>query len=277
MYDSHCHLDFPELSGSLEATLEVARSQGIESWHVPGCGPSQWPQLTPLVGVSGVSLGVGIHPWWVAEVLPGPSSAGSGGQRSLASAVDDAMRRLAVELHARHAVALGECGLDRPRARSGGGPSLAQQRSVFEAQLVLARELRLPLVLHVVGEHGATLELLDRVGELPAGGVVHGYSGSAELVPRYVAKGFMIGLGTRVTGAGARRAREALQRVPLDWLLLETDAPDQAPAVGERFDPARRGVPADLVVVAREAAQQRGVSTDTLGRITAANARRLFG
>lgn len=272
MYDSHCHLDFPELSDTLEAHLSDARAAGVEAWHVPGCGPSQWPRLRALVGRDGVRLGVGIHPWWAEEVL----SDGVSDASALRRAVDEAMAHLDRELRALGACALGECGLDRPRARAGGAP-LELQRALFEAQLVLARERGLPVVLHVVGEHGAALEILERVGELPAGGVVHGYSGSPELVPRYVARGLAIGLGPRITGSGARRARASLQVVPLDWLLLETDAPDQAPAMGERFDPARRGVPADLVLVAQEAARQRGLPLAELARATYENARRLFG
>lgn len=271
MYDSHCHLDFPELVADLERHLTEARARGIEAWHVPGCGPSQWPQLRAVRGVEGVSLAVGVHPGWAGEVLP-PTL----GRAARSAALDEGMVRLGEELSRLGAVALGECGLDRPRARSGG-PSRDQQRAVFEAQLVLARERRLPVVLHVVGEHGAALEVLERVGRLPAGGVVHGYSGSAELVARYVGLGLSIGLGNRLTGTAARRARESLERVPLEHLLLETDAPDQAPAVGDRFDPARRGVPADLVEVVAEAARQRGLRRTELARITAENARRLFG
>ncbi len=272
MYDSHCHLDFPELAEALDEHLRVARGRGVEGWHVPGCGPSQWGRLASVRDIEGVSVGVGIHPWWADEVgWEEPDD-----PRAQAGALDEAMQRLAAELQDRRAVALGECGLDRPKALQGG-PSRERQRVVFEAQLALARELALPVVLHVVGEHGAALEILDRAGELPRGGVVHGYSGSAELVERYVAHGLSIGFGARLTGAGARRARESLQRVPRERLLLETDAPDQAPAVEGRFERARRGTPADLIVVVEEAARQLRVSAAELAQDTARNARRLFG
>lgn len=273
MYDSHCHLDFPVLARDLEGHLERARALGIEGWHVPGCGPSQWDALTRLGGIPGVSLGVGIHPGWALEVVPDGNEAAP---QALSSAVDDAMSRIREQAKALRAAALGECGLDRPLMRSGK-VSRTTQLALFEAQLALARELELPVVLHVVGEHGATLELLGRVGRLPAGGVVHGYSGSAELVERYVAHGLSIGLGTRLTAPGARRAREALQRVPLDRLLLETDAPDQAPAADVGSEGKRSGVPADLALVVDAAAAQRGVPRATLAQRTAENARRLFG
>jgi len=272
VYDSHCHLDFPELAGALDEHLRAARACGVERWHVPGCGPSQWGQLADVRGREGVTVSVGVHPWWVDEV----ECPESDDPRAQARALDEAMQRLATELRAQGAVALGECGLDRPKALQGG-PSRERQRVVFEAQLALARELELPVVLHVVGEHGATLDLLARVGPLPRGGVVHGYSGSVELVDRYVDHGLFIGFGARLTGTGARRARESLQRVPRDHLLLETDAPDQAPAVEGRFERGRRGTPADLVVVVEEAARQLRVSTTELAEDTARNARRLFG
>lgn len=273
MYDSHCHLDFPAFAGDLEGHLERARKLGIQGWHVPGCGPSQWDGLARLVGVPGVCLGVGIHPGWALEVVPDGNEAAP---EALASLVEEAMGGIRERAETLGAVAIGECGLDRPLMRSRGA-SRTTQLALFEAQLVLARDLMLPVVLHVVGEHGATLDVLRRVGALPAGGVVHGYSGSADLVERYVAHGLSIGLGTRLTAPGARRAREALQRVPLDHLLLETDAPDQA-AAGEG-GPGRRGcgVPSDLAVVVGAAAAQRGLPREKLAERTAENARRLFG
>lgn len=271
MYDSHCHLDFPFLVADLEGHLARARALGVESWHVPGCGPSQWDALVGLVGMRGVSLGVGVHPGWALEIVPEGSEAARVG-----SAVEEAVGRIAQRAKALGAAAIGECGLDRPLMRSGGA-SREVQLALFEAQLVVARELCLPVVLHVVGEHGATLDLLQRVGELPCGGVVHGYSGSAELVDRYVAHGLAVGMGSRLTAPGARRVREALQRVPLDRLLLETDAPDQAPAGERGFERAGRGVPSDLVAILDAAAAQRGLSSKEVAERTAQNARRLFG
>jgi TatD DNase family protein len=272
VYDSHCHLDFPVLAESLQDHLQRARDQGVRRWHVPGCGPSQWDRLARLAGVQGVSLSVGIHPWWAEEVF-----AESTPEATIPAVVlEEAMQKLARRAHQLGAVAIGECGLDRPRARAGG-TSLPLQRALFEAQLVVAREMALPVVLHVVGEHGQAITTLDRVGRLPAGGVVHAYSGSAELVDLYVARGFMLGWGPRLTYPNARRARAALQRVPLDGLLLETDAPDQAPWGQDGPRVKGRGIPGDLAVVAKTAAQLLSRPAAELSRITWNNARRLFG
>lgn len=161
------------------------------------------------------------------------------------------------------ASAIGELGWDKR-----GPADLDAQTERAEAQLELAKRRGLPVILHVVGAHGLALARLAR--HAPLSGVVHAYSGSAELVPRYVELGLSLSFGPSVTRPSARKVLEAARRVPLEHLLAETDGPDQ------RID-GRRGEPADLVRVLERLAHVRNEPFDHVARATADNARRLFG
>ncbi len=266
LFDTNCHLDFPELSADLDEELARARLLGVTGWLVTGTEPTQWQRLGPLRKHQGVRLAVGIHPWWVEEV-------NARGERALDDALES-LRSRALEVGA---VALGECGLDRVRAeRQGVGLEL--QSRAFEGQLALARELALPVVLHVVGAHGAALDVLRRGGPLPAGGVVHGFAGSEALARHYLSRGLHVGFGFAVTSDVAWRAREAASRLPLERCLLETDAPDQAPRGGRREGAQRgSGRPYELPVVARAVAELRGLPPSEVARRTYGNALALFG
>lgn len=162
------------------------------------------------------------------------------------------------------ACAIGELGWDKRRSPL----SLEAQTRRAEQQLELAKARGLPVVVHVVGAHGLALERLARYA--PLSGVVHAYSGAAELVPRYLALGLSISFGPSVLLPSARRPLEALQRVPLERLLVETDGPDQ------RVD-KRRGEPSDLVRVVEKIAEVRAEPFSTIAQATTDNAVRLFG
>lgn len=266
MFDSHCHLDFPEIFGALERELEGARAAGIDGWLVPGCEPSQWARLEAVAAEPGVRIALGLHPWWAPAVL-GESE----------GALDGVVARLAADARRVRASALGELGLDGARAEPSH-PDFALQRRAFEAQLALARELELPVVLHAVRAHGPMLESLRRVGVPRAGGVVHGFSGSLSVARQYLSLGLYVGIGCQVTSAQSRGTREAAATLPLERLLVETDAPDQRPrGPGMAGDETSHGRPSDLLRVVAIVAELRVVGTDEVGRVTRRNALTLFG
>jgi TatD DNase family protein len=143
---------------------------------------------------------------------------------------------------------------------------------VLARHLEVARALALPLVLHCVDAHGAMLELLERRGPLPAGGVMHSYGGPAELIGRYARLGLSFSFAGIVSHENAKRPRKALSAVPLSHLLVESDGPDQKAAgvEGERSEPAH------IVHLLEIFAKLRTESAAELGRACADNARRLF-
>jgi TatD DNase family protein len=258
MFDSHCHLDDEAYDGDREAVVARAKAAGVTGIVVPGFEPDEWPRLPgtcaldPMIG-----CGVGLHPWYVHTL--------SDAQR------EAALARLPELARAYRVVAIGECGLDAAKAKRDGAP-LSLQRHVLEAHLELAWRLELPIILHCVGAHGALLDLLEARGPLPAGGVMHSYSGSAELVPRYARLGLFFGFAGIVTRPNASRPKRALAAVPLDRLLFESDGPDQAPAQAS----TRRSEPAHIPHVLAAACAVRSETADELRLVTALNARKLF-
>jgi TatD DNase family protein len=259
MFDSHCHLDASEYDADRSAVIARARAAGVTGILVPGFAPDEWRGLRALCALDPLlCCAVGLHPWYVHELSPEARAQALGG--------------LAAQVRDSGAVAVGECGLDAPKAKHGGA-SMALQEEVLEAHLGVARALHLPLVLHCVGAHARLLELLARHGPLAAGGVMHSYSGSAELVPKYQALALSFSFAGIVTRHNARRPREALRAVPLERLLVESDGPDQA---AQDVLP-RRSEPAHLGLVLAAAAQIRDQPRELLAQTTAENARRLFG
>jgi TatD DNase family protein len=217
-----------------------------------------------------VGLSYGVHPQ-VAGAAPGERP-GMALDEQLA-ALDRAARG--------EPLTAGEPPLPRPQAigelglhATGKAPPerLQQQERAFRAQLALARQLDLPLVLHVVRTHAEVLRILKSDGVPRAGGVVHSYSGSAELVADYVRLGLHLSFAGPVTYPDAHRVQAAARAVPAARLLVETDAPDQTPW-------ARRPAPCEpafLPDIVQALAAHRGTTPAELARFTDSNARQLF-
>lgn len=182
--------------------------------------------------------------------------------------VDELERVLSGELPRPSAV--GEIGLDGLEANA---PFLPQQEHIFRRQLALAKAHDLPVALHVLRAHPRALEILRSDGVPSRGGVLHSCSASAELVKRYLDLGFFISFAGTVVDEKARRIRAAAVATPLDRLLVETDAPDQAPITRR----GSRNEPAFLVDVVAALAELHHVPMEELAAVTTRNARQLFG
>lgn len=166
-------------------------------------------------------------------------------------------------------VAVGEMGLDYYRDLS---PRYVQ-RQVFRQQLALARELNKPVIIHDREAHADVLDILRRDGAGRAGGVMHCFSGDREMAGECIEMGLYISLAGPVTYKNAGKVKEVAASVPLDRLLIETDAPYLAPAPKR----GRRNEPAYVQYVAEEVARLRDMEPEKLAAACAANARRLFG
>ena len=261
MIDTHCHLDKAEFDGDRDAALERARAAGISEVIVPAVGPDGWSPLAGLAArTPGVHFGLGVHPQLLPELDP------RGDERVLGD-LDLALARGG-------AVGVGECGLDGKSAEPGAGPwpaPMDRQLALLRGQLGLARKHGLPVMLHCLRAHDALLSLL-REEPLPAGGVLHSYSGSPEQVLAYAALGLRFSFAGPLTYERARKPAAAARAVPRDRLLLETDAPDQTPR------PHRgRNEPAFLVDIAAALGSALGLPVAEVDTLTTANARALFG
>ena len=163
-------------------------------------------------------------------------------------------------------MALGECGLDRLRGE------LETQQPWFEAQIDIAAKARVPLVIHSVRTHdevAATLKRKQFSGRV----LVHGFSGSYQQAAKLVDLGCFLGVGGVVTQDRARKTREALSKVPVDSLVLETDAPDMAPAGVEQGHNSPVYLPRILTALAKV----RGADEEALGRSLLCNVQRFYG
>jgi TatD DNase family protein len=257
-FDSHCHLNLPGFGASPADVWAEARSGGISRVFVPGTDPWEWADPT-VPALPCVVTGIGLHPF----TLERWSNAGLAGQ------LEEALTRLEHAAASGHHVAIGECGWDKPLARRCPTWSLDVQTMVVERHLRLAVDLDLPVVLHVVQAHGLALETLKRF-KLPRGGVIHCFSGNAELVPLYCRMGFALGYGPHISKPNADKAMAALRVTPREQILLETDAPFRSQRCGLPNSPLA------LLDVAHTVSHVLEVSMETLAEVTFANAARVF-
>jgi TatD DNase family protein len=254
MFDSHAHLQDVRI-GDPAKTWERARAAGVSRVVLAGVDAADWERQAALDGLPGVSRSVGIHPQVVAAVS------------DLERAEQLSRLRTALESKSRSVVALGEIGMDGVGERRA---SYGAQAELFAEQLRLARAHDLPVILHILRAHEEALKVLADVGVPAAGGVVHSYSGSAELVPRYLEFGMFISFSGSVTWSEGGRAAKAALVCPRDRLLVETDAPDQTP----RSHRPNANEPMFLRDVVDAIAAIR--REDDIAALTHANACRLF-
>ena len=249
LFDSHCHLDAPPFDPDRPAVVARARAAGVMRQLVPAVDRAGWEKLRDLCAADdGLLPAYGLHPMYLDQHQPGH--------------LDDLARWLADERPA----AVGECGLDH------FVPDLdpETQRYYFLGQLALARDFNLPVVLHARRAVDEVITALRRTGGLR--GVVHSWSGSEEQARQLFDLGFHLGIGGPVTFERAQRLRRTVATMPIERLLLETDAPDQ-PGVDHR---GARNEPAYLPEVLAVVAALRGESPGQVAAATTANAARLF-
>ncbi|GAA5525610.1 putative metal-dependent hydrolase YjjV [Microbulbifer aestuariivivens] len=252
LIDSHCHFDFDAFADDRDRVWTSCRALGVRGMIVPGVSSGQWPDLFALVSRQPHWYGaVGLHPWWIErEPLP-----------------VDVLRQRLLEYGARgDCVAVGECGLDK-----GLQVSLERQEAIFRLHLAAACELHLPVIVHVHRYHAQALRILKDVR--PAkGGVIHAFSGSEEIAREYWQLGFHLGIGGTITYERAGKTRRAVAAMPMESLLLESDAPDM-PLCGHQGE---RNSPERLPEIAAALARLRGISVEEVAAHTRDNTQRLF-
>jgi len=259
LIDTHAHLQEPDFRDDVDAVIARAAGAGVGAIVVPGVDAETSEAAAWLADRHAcVYFAAGYHPHEAARL----DAAGLARVRALLA-------------HPK-AVAVGEVGLDFYRMHS---PRDAQERA-FEAMLDLAREARLPVIVHTRDaaaevERALTswaLRARSAFGARPLG-VLHYFSGDVAQARRYAAMGFLVSVHTSVTHPRATLLREVVKELPLEALVLETDSPYGAP------QPLRgkRNEPAFVVEAARKVAQVKGLTPEEVADATSANAKRLFG
>lgn len=258
--DSHCHLDFADFDQDRQYLWSSAQNSGVIAGVVPGVAPDQWYRARKLAG-DYVSLfySAGVHPWWIDTFITQ--------SESLENALETMRTLLDDELSNAKCVAVGECGLDKSIATP-----MVRQLEVLDIHFALANIHELPVILHSRKAHDIVLQKLKKT-PLPKRGVVHGFSGSYEVAKRFIDNGLFIGVGGTITYPRAQKTREAIRRLPMDSIVLETDAPDM-PIEGKQ---GQRNSPEYIPLIATALAELRQEPLETVAQTALKNTCELYG
>ncbi len=203
LFDSHCHWDHPDLQAQQPGLWQACVQNDVHDLLIPATVAANWQRQIDLSKLHPHwHLALGLHPYFMDQ-----------------HAVDHVAQLQ--QLVAEHKpVAIGEIGLDwhLPEA------SWAEQESLLLQQLQIAKQAKLPLILHVRKCHDRVLKLL-RQQQINGGGIVHAFGGNAQQAQGYAELGFKLGVGGSVTYDRAKKLRRLFAELPLEWLVLETDAP----------------------------------------------------
>jgi TatD DNase family protein len=262
--DSHCHLDAAEFDADRQAVRDSARSAGVGLCVLPAVEAANFDAVRLLAHTHGDVYALGIHPLYTPQA-----------QAQDLQTLDQQLR-----LHRsdKRLVAVGEIGLD------GWVPGLdmATQQRFYTAQLQLARQHRLPVILHV--RRSADL-LLKGLRQTPVqGGIAHAFNGSLQQAHQFIDLGFKLGFGGALTYERALQLRRLATELPLEALVLETDSPDIPPhwlyvtaAQREAGVAQGRNTPDQVPRIAQLLADVRGVSLEEVQWVTTRNVRQALG
>ncbi|MGA8394019.1 MAG: TatD family hydrolase [Burkholderiaceae bacterium] len=264
--DTHCHLDAPEFGAEIGAVRERALRHGVRHCVIPAVEVANFDTVRALAHQFGDSYALGIHPLYVGR----------------AGDADLAALNLALTRHRDdpHLVAVGEIGLDYFVPELNASPLKERQEAFYREQLKQARNHGLPVILHVRRSADALLRLLREMAP-PGGwrGIAHAFNGSAQQAQAFIDLGLKLGFGGAVTYDRALQLRRLAAELPLEALVLETDAPDIPPhwlyvtaeqrAAGQS---RRRNEPGELPQIGAVVAGLRGMSVEALALATSRNA-----
>jgi TatD DNase family protein len=252
LVDSHCHLDFPELKGALPQLLERMAAAGVGWALCAGVTLERFPVVLDMARRhANIFAAVGVHPDTDGEEAEEPTV-----ERLVALAAD------------RRVIAIGETGLDYFRLTG----DLEWQRERFRVHIRAARQCGKPLIIHTRAASADTLRLLREEQGGDVGGIFHCFTEDLDTARAALELGFHISFSGIVTFKNAKALKEVAQFVPLDRLLIETDAPYLAPTPHR----GKTNEPAYVLHVAEEIARLRNLSLEQVGVATTANFFRLF-
>lgn len=251
LVDTHSHIDMPDFD-NLDDIISNAKNTGVEKIIIPSVDRSSFEKVIEISNrYDGVYCALGIH----------PSEAQNAKEEDFKKVIELASIN-------KNIVAIGECGLDYYWDKT----YIAEQKEVFLRQIEIAKSLKKALIVHDREAHKDTFDLLTQniKDEIPV--IMHCFSGSLEFAQECIKKGFYISLGGVVTFKNAKKAHEIAKSIPLEHLLLETDAPYLTPVPYR----GKRNEPAYVKYVAEEIAQIRGIQLDEVAETTTQNARKVF-
>ena len=250
LVDTHSHIDMKDFE-DLDAVISNAKNNGVNKIIIPSVDRNSFERVIEISNsYEGVYCALGIHPTEAQK------------------AQDEDFEKIIELASNQKVVAIGECGLDYYWDKT----FIAEQKEVFLKQIEIAKSLKKAIIVHDREAHKDTFDLLVQniKDEIPV--IMHCFSGSFEFAEQCVKKGFYVALGGVVTFKNAKKVHEIAKGIPLDYLLLETDAPYLTP------EPYRgkRNEPAYVKYAAEKIAKLRGLSFEEIAEATTKNARKVF-
>lgn len=210
LFDAHCHLQDPRIFNMVPRLIRTTLDTGVVHFAVNGVCEKDWHIVKEMSNsYPCVVPNFGIHPWFIAERTP------------------NWLKTLKEYFEATPEAAVGEIGLDK--GSMGKKIDFADQVEVFRQQLQLAKELKRPASIHCVRAYGDLLEILKSMGPFPSGVILHSFLGSAEMVPEFAKLGAYFSLSGFLMSLKESKAKKMLRSIPIERILLETDAPDAFP------------------------------------------------
>lgn len=250
LIDTHCHIDVADFEPDRVQVLQRAKERGVGRIVVPAIDAASWDRLLSVCREHGQLLpALGLHPVYMER-----------------HRLED-IKALEEQVARERPVAIGEIGLDF----FIDNPDRRGQERLLEAQLCVARDAGLPVLLHIRKAHDHVLKLLRRVR--PPGGICHAFNGSLQQAEQFIDLGFRLGFGGVITFDRARKIRALAAELPITALVLETDAPDLPPASHRN----ERNSPEYLPEVVDVLAGLRGEDPAHIAARTTANAREVLG
>ena len=249
LIDSHCHLDFEVFDNDRSEVLQRAKDNNISDIVIPGTEKIFWDRIKQLCeNTPHLHACYGLHPYWINNHN------------------EQDIDALDTYIETSHPVALGECGLDfRPYQADK-----KTQLNFFEAQLTIANNHRLPVVIHSVKATESIIQMIKKFKNLS--GMIHSYSGSTEQARQLIDLNFYISLGGSLTYDHAKKIKKVAREIPLTSLLLETDSPDQP----DQKHSGKRNEPSYIINTVKAISDIREETANTIAEQTTINAKKLF-
>lgn len=249
--DSHCHLDFPCFADDRELLLQQLKQKQISNVIIPATQKGAWLDIQGLCAThKSLYYALGIHPHFLDSFQEN----------------DLQVLTELLENRDKRCVAVGEIGLDKYAQTD-----LQQQEAIFIKQLQIAQKFNLPVILHIVKQQSRVLEIL-KAQKFTQGGVYHAFSGSYEVALEFIKLGFKFGIGGVITYPDSRKTKQTVSRLPVESLLLETDAPDM-PVYQQQQE---HNSPVNLLAIFEALVEFRSESKDCLATQIYKNTQRIF-
>lgn len=255
--DTHCHLDASEFGGASLTVAQNAASSGVSAIVIPAVHPTNFATVAALTqSRSDCFYALGIHPMYVPTAK----------ETDLPLLRSEVERLMALPAHVTKFVAIGEIGLDFFVPALNQSPLKEKQEFFYSEQLKIARDFNLPVLLHVRRSQDVILKYLRRIKV--AGGIAHAFNGSEQQAKAFIALNVKLGFGGAMTYSRALQIRRLAANLPLESIVLETDAPDISPSW---LNPAIN-TPAELPRIGAVLAQLRAMPLEQIAAQTSANA-----